>query len=125
MLEAFIGFVFAWSVIDGDTVRVNVHTWPNHAAVDERVRLVRIDAPEMHATKQCERDMALAATDFAKKRMTEGKSISVQVSFKQTRDGFGRILGDVIIDGRSLSDDMLAYRVARPYSDRVNKLAWC
>lgn len=122
MLELYIGFVFAWSVIDGDTVRVSVYTWPNHAAIDERVRLVRVDAPEVHAPSACEKELAAKATAYTKQRLTEARTISVRVAPARGRDSFGRILGDVMVDGVSLSDELLAQRLARPYG---TKGAWC
>jgi micrococcal nuclease len=122
MVEFFLGFVFAWSVIDGDTVRVSVQIWPNHAAVDERVRLVRVDAPEMHAPTACEKDLAAKATAYTRQRLAGAKKIGVRVGLGASRDSFGRILGDVIVDGSSLSDELLAQALARPYG---TKGAWC
>lgn len=126
MTEFFIGFVFAWAVMDGDTLKASIHTWPNHAAVDEKVRLVRIDAPEIHRpAPDCERALGAKATEWARATLTAGKRIEIHVPHASTRDSFGRILGDVFVDGVSLSDAGLAAGVFRPYAERVAGKAWC
>lgn len=121
---SFVAFVFWWSVVDGDTIDVNARVWPNHAAHEERVRFVRIDAPEMHAKLACERDLAMKAKMFTAAALTNGKEIVLKVSIeKPQRDSFGRILGDVIVDGISLPDAGLAAGVFRPYAARGTP--WC
>lgn len=122
MTNYFLAFVFAWSVIDGDTIKVSVHTWPNHAAVEEHVRLVRIDTPEVRAATPCERDLAAKATAYTRQRMTEAKAREIRVYHEATRDSFGRILGEVFLDGASLNDELLAKGHARKYG---TKGAWC
>lgn len=131
MTSFFLGFVFAWAVVDGDTLKASVHTWPNHAAVDERVRLARIDAPEVHAKRPCERELAAKATEWARAQLSTAKRIEVHAGVNPTatgfttRDSFGRILGEVIVDGVNLSDAGLAAGVFRPYAERVAGKAWC
>jgi micrococcal nuclease len=130
-MDLFLGFVFAWSVIDGDTVKVSVHVWPNVAAIEERVRLVRIDTPETRApAPACERELGARAKAYTQSRMTAAKQIVVRAgtnvtpSGMTTRDSFGRVLGDVIVDGVSLSDELLAQRLARLYTGGA-KVPWC
>jgi micrococcal nuclease len=131
-MDLFLGFVFAWSVIDGDTVKVSVHVWPNVAAIEERIRLVRIDTPETRApAPACERELGAKAKAYTLARMTAAKRIVVRAgtdvtpSGMTTRDSFGRVLGDVIVDGVSLSDDLLAQRLARLYTGSGTKVPWC
>lgn len=130
-MDLFLGFVFAWSVIDGDTVKVSAHVWPNVAAISEHVRLVRIDTPETRApAPACERELGAKAKAYTLARMTAAKRIVVRVgtdvtpSGMTTRDSFGRVLGDVIVDGVSLSDELLAQRLARLYTGGA-KVPWC
>lgn len=118
----FVAYVSMWSVIDGDTIRVSGHIWPNVSISEERVRLVRIDTPEMRAPTACERAMAVKATDYSNTLLRTANQIEVRVYFKETRDSFGRVLGDVFVDGVSLNDLLLASGLARKYGV---KGAWC
>jgi endonuclease YncB( thermonuclease family) len=84
MTNFFLGFVFWWAVVDGDTIKVHVHTWPNHAATDERVRLARIDAPEVHAKQDCEKALAAKATEWTRGKLTAAKRIEIHAGVDQT-----------------------------------------
>ena len=121
----FVAFVFAWKIIDGDTIEVSARIWPNHGALDERVRLVRVDAPETRGSMpQCEKELGQKAKTWTLAKLTNAKQIVVQASIeKPARDSFGRILGDVLIDGVSLSDDGIRAGVFRLYSARG--IPWC
>lgn len=120
MTELFVAAVLSWSVIDGDTIDVRALVWPNHIA-EERLRLVRIDAPEKNAGARCERALAAAATEWTGAQLAAARSIVVKAQAK--RDSFGRILGDVIVDGVSLSDAGLAAGVFRPFVRP--RAPWC
>jgi micrococcal nuclease len=119
---AFVGVVLTWSQMDGDTLRANLQVWPNIVAQDERIRLIRINTPEVHAKTQCERDLAAKATAYTSKRLGEAKVIEVRVQRGQARDSFGRILGEVFVDGASLNDELLANGLARKYGIST---PWC
>jgi endonuclease YncB( thermonuclease family) len=121
MTKFFIALVLSWSVVDGDTIRFSGRVWPG-VVVEERVRLVRIDAPETKASQACERAMAQQATKWLGTTLSNARVIEVRAN---DRDGFGRILGDVIVDGVSVSDMGLKAGVLRPYSERVARKAWC
>jgi micrococcal nuclease len=86
----FAGVVVA--VLDGDTVDVLVDRQP------VRVRLAEIDAPEKGQAFGTRARQALAAAVF---RNT--------VTVKETgRDGFGRTLGTIMLDGRNINRVMVA-----------------
>jgi len=86
----FAGVVVA--VVDGDTVDVLVNRQP------VRVRLAEIDAPEKGQAFGTRARQALAAAVF---RNT--------VTVKETgRDGFGRTLGTITLDGRNINRVMVA-----------------
>ena len=118
MSEIFIAFVISWSVIDGDTIKVEASVWPGIVVV-ERVRLNGIDAPEMRAPKQCEREVAVKAKVYLSGRLSEAKRITLFVS---GRDSFGRVLASIDIDGADLGALMLTAKLARPYG---KKSEWC
>lgn len=118
MTDLFIALVLSWSAIDGDTVKIQARVWPN-IIVEEHVRLLGIDTPEMKAAAPCERVMAQKAKDATTAILAAGKRITIS---SNSRDSFGRILGDVRVDGVSLSDTLLSRGVARKFGVKV---AWC
>jgi endonuclease YncB( thermonuclease family) len=58
-------------VLDGDTFEARVKVWPGMEAVT-RVRLRGVDAPEMKARCEDEREKALAAKDALMRMLNEG-----------------------------------------------------
>jgi endonuclease YncB( thermonuclease family) len=64
--------------------------------------------------------MAQAAKVYTESKMAMAKSRTVTAS--AARDSFGRILGNVMLDGTSLADDLLKQPFGRPYG---TKTAWC
>lgn len=88
-------------VIDGDTYEVDVDLGFSTFAKGRRLRLLGINCPEMHGPS---RAAGIAARDAASS-MVLGKSIlfrSVEL------DAFGRILGDVWVDGKHLAEELIA-----------------
>lgn len=122
MIDLFIALVFWWQVIDGDTIEVKARVWPHVAIEGARVRLARIDTPELRSTKLCERELALKAKDQTYYYLVNAKKIEIRVPSIKSMDSFGRILGDVYVDGQSVSDLLLASGLARPYP---NTISWC
>lgn len=120
---SFVGFAYQATAVDGDTIRVSVDVWPNVSARDERIRLVKIDTPEVHAKTQCERDLATKATAHTRQRLLGARLIQINVE-AAGRDSFGRVLGEVFLDGISLNDELLVKGFARPYSAGA-KIPWC
>jgi endonuclease YncB( thermonuclease family) len=118
MNELFLAVVISFAIIDGDTVKIQARVWPN-ILVEEHVRLLGIDTPEMKAAAPCERVMAQKAKDATTAILAAGKHITVS---SNSRDSFGRILGDVRVDGISVSDTLLVRGVARKFGV---KTAWC
>lgn len=87
-----------YRVIDGDTVALNN---------DDRVRLRGVNTPEMGEAA------ADAATDFARS-FCEGEDAMVDLGrgpdgepLPPERDGYGRLLADLVVEGRSLSEELV------------------
>lgn len=118
MNDLFLAVVLSVVPIDGDTVRIQARVWPN-ILVEEHVRLLGIDTPEMRAAATCERVLAQAAKQATADILTAGKRITIS---SNSRDSFGRILGEVRVDGILLSDTLLARGVARKFGV---KTPWC
>ncbi len=105
------------SVYDGDTFTIAV--W--HSGIRKwckySVRVAGIDCPEMRTKNTNEAVVAKQAKSFA-----EGFLLKKHVELKNVnREKFGRILADVYIDGKNLSEELLKHRLAVPYFGDAKK----
>jgi len=80
------------SVYDGDTCTVDIdlglHTWIR----GEKIRLTRINAPEIRGTERTE---GLKSRDFLREQIS-GKEITIQ-TIKDKKGKYGRYLGEIWI----------------------------
>ena len=111
-------------VIDGDTVAFRADFLPAPLKQELSIRVYGVDTPEKSWRGKCESEQALGekASKFTKKLIAEGKVIKVAI-YKWDKFG-GRVLGDVIIDGKSLRHALIDKGYAREYyGDK--KESWC
>jgi endonuclease YncB( thermonuclease family) len=107
--------------IDGDTFEARVHLWPG-LDIMTRVRLRRIDAPELKA--QCEKEfrMAEAASDALQSLLAEGDVTIYNIGPDKYQ---GRVDADVATKRTpNVSDALLAGGFARAY-DGGHRSGWC
>ena len=100
------------SVYDGDTVTVIARPDMKGQFYKYRVRLARIDAPEMNAATAKERKKAVKARDFL-----AGLIMDKIVLLKDVKiEKYGRVLADLEYDGNLVSDTMInnGYAVSYP-----------
>ena len=117
---------YAWQVVgirDGDTLTVHLPGLPaplNPIAV--RVRSV--DTPESGGRARCasERKLAERATHFTRQAIARARKIEF-ASVSWDKYG-GRVDADVWVDGRLLSEQLIAAGLARHY-DGGKRLGWC
>lgn len=109
---------------DGDTLLFYAPWVPDPLPKTISIRLLSIDTPERGFRAQCykEREAAENAKLFVEDLMSKAKSIKVQL--KDWDKYGGRLLGFVMVDGKSLSDILLETGHARPY-DGGKKSDWC
>ncbi len=107
------------SVYDGDTLTVDADPWPGLTA-RTGVRLDGVDTPEIRGKCQAEKDQAIRARDFVR------ATIGVTVQLTNIRPGkyAGRMVADVWVDGRKLSDLLIAENLGRPYHGGRRE-GWC
>jgi micrococcal nuclease len=102
-------------VIDGDTLQVTV-SLGFMLTMDMRLRLARINTPEMHSKDPEVRERAKEAQAFVVHRVLD-KDIVIQT---RKADAFGRYLAEVwcVVEGeqRNLNDDLLAAGLAVLYT---------
>ena len=117
---------YAWPVIgikDGDTLTVNLPGLPP-ALNPVAVRLRSVDTPESGGRAKCasERKLAERATLFTRKAITAARRIEFE---EPSWDKYGgRIDADVWVDGKLLSDQLIAAGLARQYNGGKRR-GWC
>lgn len=103
-------------VIDGDTISIG----------SEVIRLKGFDAPELFSPGcTLEYTHALAAKKFLVNLMSVPWVTIVRTKFK---DKYGRTLGDVLVDGKSVSEIMISKGYAVPYytnKSNTKRIDWC
>jgi micrococcal nuclease len=119
--------VYDWKITrvkDGDTVEFEAKWLPPPLKPLLSLRVLGVDTPEKAPRAKCDKEArgGQAATDFTKKKVAEAKKIQIEI---KDWDKFGgRVLGDVIIDGQSLSKMLIDNQLARPYHGEAKK-SWC
>ena len=108
-------------VIDGDTVVVSAPYLPDPLHKHLYLRINGIDTPEKGGRAKCtiENDKSLQAMYFTQQEVGKAKNIQVQL-VKWDKYG-GRVLGDLILDGQSLSSKLLKAGYAREYHGEKKK----
>lgn len=118
---------YTWKVIrvvDGDTVQFEAPWIPAPIAQRISVRVYGVDTPEKGHRAQCPQEaiMGQRATDFTKSAIASASNI--QVMLMDWDKYGGRVLGDIMIDNRSLRSSLIAEGLAREYFGEA-KTSWC
>ena len=111
-------------VSDGDTIVIAAPFLPAPLKPQLAVRIFGVDTPEKGFRAKCESEnqRGLAATEFTKKLV--GASQKRQVILYDWDKFGGRVLGDMILDGKSLRQQLIANGFAREYFGEA-KQSWC
>jgi endonuclease YncB( thermonuclease family) len=111
-------------VIDGDTVEFKAPFLPPPLKQVLSIRVFGVDTPEKSFRAKCPEELTLGkeATKFTKQLIKDSKK--QQISIKDWDKYGGRILGDVILDGKSLSEELIKKGYARAYFGE-KKESWC
>lgn len=120
-------FAYNWKVvkvIDGDTVKFQVGFLPKELGDLISVRQLGIDTPEKKPRAKCDKEAELGAkaTEFTKAAVSSAKVIDVQL--KEWDKYGGRVLGNILLDGKDLGKLLLDAGLARPYFGE-KKSDWC
>lgn len=108
---------------DGDTLTVNIPDVPALIGKNISVRVFGIDTPEVKTKDQCEKEAGRVARNLVTATLKNAKNVELH---NVQRDKYFRILADVIVDGRSLKDILLANKLAYAYDGGTKKhLDWC
>lgn len=111
-------------IIDGDTVAFEANFLPDPLKKELSIRVYGVDTPEKSWRGQCDTEKKLGeeASSFTKQLVKNAKKTEV-VLMSWDKYG-GRVLGDVLLDGKSLRKILLENGYAREYyGDK--KESWC
>jgi len=111
-------------VSDGDTIVISAPFLPAPLKPELAVRIFGVDTPEKGHRAQCpqENERALIASQFTKTAIANSKKHQVTL---YAWDKFGgRVLGDIIVDGKSIRQGLIANGLAREYYGDA-KQSWC
>lgn len=93
-------------VIDGDTVDVDIDLGFGVWLKKERVRVNGIDTPESRTRDKVEKKYGLLSKKFLQEQIKKSKKVTIKTYKGDETGKFGRILGDVFIDGKSVNSLM-------------------
>jgi endonuclease YncB( thermonuclease family) len=111
-------------VIDGDTVAFQANWLPDPLKKELSIRVYGVDTPEKgHRAKCAEEDArGKAASEFTKQAIASAQQRQVYL-ISWDKYG-GRVLGDVVLDGKSLRMMLIERGFAREYYGEA-KVSWC
>ena len=111
-------------VVDGDTVAFTANFLPDPLKKELSIRVFGVDTPEKGFRAKCETEATRgqAASEFTKHMVAEAKHTQM-VLMDWDKYG-GRVLGDVILDGKSLRAELINNGFAREYYGEAKK-SWC
>ena len=93
-------------VVDGDTIDVILDLGFD-ILYKSRVRLYGIDTPESRTRNLDEKARGKMASAFLKEAIDNGTKVVIQTKLKDSRGKFGRVLGDVVVDGININQSMI------------------
>ena len=100
------------SVYDGDTITVTIPDWPPIVGQRMPVRLYGIDAPEIHGSGPEEHKMAEKARLFLQKKISHASDLEL---LNVRRDKYFRLLAELYVDHKNVSELMLSQKLVKPY----------
>ena len=111
-------------VLDGDTIEIDAPFLPVELRQTLRLRIIEVDTPEKGSLAKCEaeRTKAEAATRFTQTMIARAKRH--EVIFVRWDKYGGRVLGDLLLDGKSLKQMLIDNKHAVRY-DGGKKSNWC
>ena len=101
-------------VVDGDTVDVVLNLGFD-IMYKSRVRLYGIDTPESRTRNLDEKARGKMAGAFLKNAIDTGEKVVIQTKLKDSRGKFGRVLGNIIVDGININQLMINNHHAAAY----------
>lgn len=111
-------------VVDGDTVAFRADWLPDPLKKELSIRVYGVDTPEKGFRAKCpqEAQRGEMATAFTKQAVAAARQR--QIALIDWDKYGGRVLGDVLLDGKSLRQMLIQNGFAREYYGEA-KTSWC
>lgn len=111
-------------VLDGDTIKVLFDGLPKELQ-EVSIRTYGVDTPEHGFRAKCEAEKQLAdqAEQFTKSLIDNGKKVRFRIHGYDKYGG--RVLADVFIDDKSLSQELIKAGYAVEYYGEKKNPPWC
>lgn len=110
-------------VYDGDSIFIDLPD--QHPLFGDRigVRIKGIDTPELRTKDLCEKKQGLEAKAVLQSLLGKGERVDI---VNVQRDKYFRILGEVLVDGRPVTGELIKRKLAHPYyGEKKVKRNWC
>mgnify|MGYP003636774988 FL=1 len=101
-------------VVDGDTIDVVLNLGFD-IMFKSRVRLYGIDTPESRTRDLDEKARGKMAGAFLKEAVENGSKVVIETKLKDSRGKYGRVLGNVVVDGLNINEAMIEKFLAVAY----------
>ena len=101
-------------IVDGDTVDVDIDLGFSVILYKQRIRLYGIDTPESRTRDKEEKFYGKLAAQFLSDQCKKGSCITLR-TYLDKKGKFGRILGEIIVDGVNINQLMIAEHMAVEY----------
>ena len=100
--------------MDGDTVDVDIDLGFDMILSKQRIRLYGIDTPESRTRDKEEKFYGKLSGQFLKDQCKKGSCITLRTHLDK-KGKYGRILGEIIVDGVNINQLMIAEHMAVEY----------
>ena len=101
-------------VVDGDTIDVILDLGFD-IRFKSRVRLYGIDTPESRTRDKDEKVRGKMAAAFLKEAVDNGAKVVIETKLKDSRGKYGRVLGNVVVDGVNINEALIKNFLAVAY----------
>jgi len=101
-------------VVDGDTIDVILDLGFD-IRFKSRVRLYGIDTPESRTRNKDEKVRGKMAGAFLKDAVNNGSKVVIETKLKDSRGKYGRVLGNVVVDGVNINKALIKNFLAVAY----------
>ena len=108
-------------VVDGDTIDVRIDMGFD-IKYKSRVRLFGIDTPESRTKNLTEKKYGLLSKKFLENALANGTKKVIKTHKGEQTGKFGRILGEIFIDGKNINLEMCKKGYAVAYYGQNKKL---
>lgn len=111
-------------VTDGDTIVIAAPFLPAPLKPQLAVRIFGVDTPEKGHRAQCDKEKAMGdqASKYTQAIVAQGRQFQVTL-YGWDKFG-GRVLGDILVNGQSVRQGLIANGFAREYYGEA-KQSWC